>query len=395
MFVKCVYNNYFIRPKHFIASSDYTYWSEWLESTRKDVECTFGILKGRFRVLKKKIEFQTQKTLENTFRTCCILHNMLIRWNHDTKFSDCRTEWENNVDWNKLHAEGFTEESLNEQPEDINCIDNSLSVEEMKLANNGQLIPFSTCKNTIYENTLRGQAEVNGVGRYGITTIEEIPTQDSNKSISLESHDSTRAIGFHTLMHLTNALVTHFTYAFNIGEVDWPKRFSKNHKFNYRLIPNAIKRAAKELQKDLYLGPSTLLAYNKETKEFDKEVGIGLYVNRSFTKGEIVAEFIGEMKSVISYEKYMVDSGRGGNAIYINEHYVLDCYKTKMDRTCLASYANCPSKCYDTCNNRSAEPNMKLSICSKQRRVTLKAITNITQYSEVFYSYGNSYVYPL
>ncbi len=27
-------------------------WSKWLESMRKDVECTFGILKGRVRILK-------------------------------------------------------------------------------------------------------------------------------------------------------------------------------------------------------------------------------------------------------------------------------------------------------------------------------------------------------
>jgi hypothetical protein len=30
-------------------------WSEWLESMRKDVECTFGILKGRFHILKTGI----------------------------------------------------------------------------------------------------------------------------------------------------------------------------------------------------------------------------------------------------------------------------------------------------------------------------------------------------
>jgi hypothetical protein len=33
-------------------------WSEWIESMRKDVECTFGILKGRFRILKSGICLQ-------------------------------------------------------------------------------------------------------------------------------------------------------------------------------------------------------------------------------------------------------------------------------------------------------------------------------------------------
>ena len=30
---------------------DKTRWSRWVESMRKDVECTFGILKGRWRIL--------------------------------------------------------------------------------------------------------------------------------------------------------------------------------------------------------------------------------------------------------------------------------------------------------------------------------------------------------
>jgi hypothetical protein len=31
---------------------DEVWWSQWLESMRKDVECIFGILKGRWRILK-------------------------------------------------------------------------------------------------------------------------------------------------------------------------------------------------------------------------------------------------------------------------------------------------------------------------------------------------------
>jgi len=33
-------------------------WSKWLESMRKDVECTFGILKGRWRILKTGIRVE-------------------------------------------------------------------------------------------------------------------------------------------------------------------------------------------------------------------------------------------------------------------------------------------------------------------------------------------------
>jgi hypothetical protein len=33
-------------------NTDEICWSKWLESMYKDVECTFGILKGRWRILK-------------------------------------------------------------------------------------------------------------------------------------------------------------------------------------------------------------------------------------------------------------------------------------------------------------------------------------------------------
>ena len=53
-------------------------FSKWLESIRKDVECTFGILKGRFRILKTGIRLLGQKSADNIFLTCCALHNWLL-----------------------------------------------------------------------------------------------------------------------------------------------------------------------------------------------------------------------------------------------------------------------------------------------------------------------------
>lgn len=86
----------------------------------------------------------------------------------------------------------------------------------------------------------------------------------------------------------------------------------------------------------------TSRVYNELTKEYDKNVRIGLYVSRDFRKGEVVAEFIGQMKSALAYHNYMVNTGRGGYAIYINEDYVLDCYKSKNERRCFVSFANRP-----------------------------------------------------
>jgi len=44
-------------------------WSQWLESLRKDVECTFGILKGRWRILKIGIRLGGVEVADNIFKT--------------------------------------------------------------------------------------------------------------------------------------------------------------------------------------------------------------------------------------------------------------------------------------------------------------------------------------
>ena len=53
-------------------------WSKWVESIRKDVECTFGIMKGRFRILKIGIRLQSIDAVDKLWCTCCALHNMFL-----------------------------------------------------------------------------------------------------------------------------------------------------------------------------------------------------------------------------------------------------------------------------------------------------------------------------
>jgi hypothetical protein len=53
-------------------------WSHWLESLRKDVECTFGIMKGRWGILKTGIWLQGVEVADKIWKTCCALHNWLL-----------------------------------------------------------------------------------------------------------------------------------------------------------------------------------------------------------------------------------------------------------------------------------------------------------------------------
>jgi hypothetical protein len=45
---------------------------------RKDVECTFGILKGRWRILKSGVRTYGADSVDRVWFTCCALHNWLL-----------------------------------------------------------------------------------------------------------------------------------------------------------------------------------------------------------------------------------------------------------------------------------------------------------------------------
>jgi hypothetical protein len=69
-----------IPPMTVTTDHDEMIWSKHLESIRKDVECTFGILKRRFRILKIPLLYHEVECVDNVFYTCSILHNMLLKW---------------------------------------------------------------------------------------------------------------------------------------------------------------------------------------------------------------------------------------------------------------------------------------------------------------------------
>jgi len=74
-------------PLKHTSKLGHTLWSCQLESVRKDIECTFGILKVRFRVLQHPLPYMAKdwntyrSRIDNIVWTCCVLHNLLLR--HD------------------------------------------------------------------------------------------------------------------------------------------------------------------------------------------------------------------------------------------------------------------------------------------------------------------------
>jgi hypothetical protein len=67
-----------VPPFEVINDTDEIRWSKWLESMHKDVECTFGILKGRWRILKAGVRIHGINSVDYIWFTCCALHNWLL-----------------------------------------------------------------------------------------------------------------------------------------------------------------------------------------------------------------------------------------------------------------------------------------------------------------------------
>ncbi len=67
---------------------DFIAWRKRLESMMKDIEYVFGILKGRFRILKLPLMYHKKEEIDNIVHFCAALLNMLREW-------DGLTVWEN------------------------------------------------------------------------------------------------------------------------------------------------------------------------------------------------------------------------------------------------------------------------------------------------------------
>ena len=92
-------DSFLIDPYAFRSSRSVIYWSEWLESLRKDVECLFGILKSRFRILRNPTSFHSIEDIQNIMFCCCILHNLIL------SADGIDTAWESDVAWDTLEPD--------------------------------------------------------------------------------------------------------------------------------------------------------------------------------------------------------------------------------------------------------------------------------------------------
>ena len=76
-------------------NDDETLYQMHQGSVRKDVECAFGILKKRFRMLRLPFLVRDAIDIEKIFKTCMIIHNMLLIDDGLSSIGDLDGDWLN------------------------------------------------------------------------------------------------------------------------------------------------------------------------------------------------------------------------------------------------------------------------------------------------------------
>lgn len=180
-------------------------FSAWLESLRKDVECTFGILKGRWRILKTGVRLHGVIAADKVFTTCCALHNWLL----EVDGLDAR--WEEGVrsDW------------------DVGACDEE------------DMIPDAVARLRHPVKQRNYDLSGMGAGSDGYTEHENScdPAPDRNNHSTTEEHcrgardhggdtfvTRVQVVRNLSLRDFGSRLVTHFNIAFNQNEIIWPRR---------------------------------------------------------------------------------------------------------------------------------------------------------------------------
>ena len=177
-------------------------FSDWVESMRKDVECTFGILKGRWRCLKYGLRMQSIFQGDMIWKTCCALHNLLL------DIDGLADGWQNGVasEWEK----------------EADCT---------------QDLPFAL-RRLITPGKSR-DLDISGFGSGNdmISTTESVSTvRSDNEEMNhsrLASNSAHYNVNDMSLALFRCKLIRHFNIAFHKQQVKWPSRLQVDKKKDF------------------------------------------------------------------------------------------------------------------------------------------------------------------
>lgn len=329
----------FQMPVHNACDARSVYWSEFLESVRKDVERTFGILKARFLFLWHGVQYHDPSTITAAMQCCCILHNWILV--HDTYAS---------VDW------------VGMDPDAEPVVGDDVADPEL----NNDIEP-------------------------GIEPEDPIPAALSihtGLSIVPRTRDA-RVVHYHQHDHgaLNDALMTHFQYCYGRRCMVWPRGFSAQQRLTF---PIAL--GTRLPVNVLYTAPSW---YNglDEQQQYTVPIGKGLFSCIRLGPEVRVVQFLGREMPRVEYEARCQER-KGGYALHINEHSVYDCWEER--HRCYASMANSPLQLRTARADLRSVPvaNCRLLRGWSGGKVIFSLETSVAvpAHTELFWSYQRDYI---
>lgn len=314
-----------------------------MESVRKDVECTFGILKNRWRILKLPILYRREKVIDAIMKTCCALHNMLLEY--DDKFSmdsleRCKTYWED------MEPDSADDPVIRE------------TEVSMELENYRQEAADSTTP--IFPNS-------RATYKPGVDFIL------GNYDLKVEY------------------LLTSFTRQWELGKIIWPRNFSSFQK----LLLSCEMRTRNTLGRGVFYANKSSIELVVPRADGTRGIGEGLFSNVSWKKNDVLITFKGTIINKSMKIQREADK-KGGYMIQINVDCFLDCYDNRWLASdhpdkCLASVANCHRKCQFVGTSTRATVNTRLKVDAASKKVAVVANTNVAAHVEILYDYGGAY----
>jgi hypothetical protein len=321
----------FVDPLHNACGHKEVHWSEFLESVRKDVECLFGMLKQRFRILRNGMAYD-RDCCNDIVKTCGIMHNMLLAYDGLDEF-----EWNKSGDWEL--------EDPDMEDSDIYWHDSVL--EEFNQITVPALPPGCTT---------RWKKDFDPISRMDHT--------------SLKAH-----------------LVDHFFHQWRYGQLQWPRRFDTGDKTVHPM--NRILQALSlHTYEALYSKPTDLIRLlNDGVTKGPRVTGKGLFCSMLLPgtkKGIKLAEFVGDKVMVRITGEYVIKTQSGW----------LNCLVPAVNGSCKASMANSAKNCWNRCEDKAAQNNCVLKVRGHVATLYTKPYVNIPPNRELLWNYGSEYVLP-
>lgn len=324
-----------------------TIWSEWLESIRKDVECTFGMLKQRFRLFLNQVHFHSFFIIEAAWKTACILHNMMLMYNGVDLL-----DWERNIDWSTVDP-------------DLDMTEYDESMHMMDDYEDPQIIPIPGSRfgrHWLHETTL--------VGR----------TFHYNHSSDFDC--------------LRDSLVNHFYHNYLLGLVRWPHRSSISLRLRLRIPRLGVGLNEVQYSHALYVKDSNFRRVNDGTA-----IGKGLFSCLTYKKGEIIVQYKGRVTT--NDEHIQLCCRDNDNGVLRKQYcigykigFIFDCFLMYNLGECKASFANDAKACTDVSSHSNAINNCKISIFGDV--ISIKADRQVIYpHQELAVSYSSSFNMPM